>query len=93
MMPPEVQNDREVVNFVVTRGSKARYVIGVCNGVLTLGAAGLLAYGLVDILRTGVAPETTEYGSIRSVVSPKPGPISSTSPPSATSSRAQGTRF
>jgi transcriptional regulator GlxA family with amidase domain len=42
MMPPEVQNDREVVNFVATRGRKARYVIGVCNGVLTLGAAGLL---------------------------------------------------
>jgi cyclohexyl-isocyanide hydratase len=42
MLPPEIQNDREVINFVEARGRKARYVIGICNGVLMLGAAGLL---------------------------------------------------
>lgn len=42
MMPPEVQHDPQVVEFVATRGKRSRYLIGVCNGVLTLGAAGFL---------------------------------------------------
>ncbi|HEU4409279.1 MAG TPA: DJ-1/PfpI family protein [Polyangiaceae bacterium] len=42
MLPPEVQNDPEVIAFVADRGRRARYVLGVCNGVLLLGAAGLL---------------------------------------------------
>ncbi|RVJ06824.1 glutamine amidotransferase [Sinorhizobium meliloti] len=42
MMPPEVTGDPEVVAFFRDRGSRARYVIGVCCGVLLAGAAGLL---------------------------------------------------
>jgi transcriptional regulator GlxA family with amidase domain len=42
MLPPEIQNDQEVIAFVSKHGRAARYVIGICNGVLLLGAAGLL---------------------------------------------------
>jgi cyclohexyl-isocyanide hydratase len=42
MLPPEIQNDPEVIGFVAQHARRARYVIGVCNGVLLLGAAGLL---------------------------------------------------
>lgn len=42
MQAPETQNDPEVIAFVAEQGRKARYVIGVCNGVVLLGAAGLL---------------------------------------------------
>ena len=42
MMPPEVTSDPEVVAFFRDRGSRARYVIGICCGVLLAGAAGLL---------------------------------------------------
>ena len=42
MLPPEIQNDAEVIGFVRSYGTKARYVIGICNGVVLLGAAGLL---------------------------------------------------
>lgn len=42
MNPPEVQNDPEVIAFVRTAAERARYVIGVCNGVALLGAAGLI---------------------------------------------------
>jgi transcriptional regulator GlxA family with amidase domain len=40
--PPEIQNDPEVIAFVSKHGRAARFVIGICNGVLLLGAAGLL---------------------------------------------------
>jgi cyclohexyl-isocyanide hydratase len=42
MLPPEIQNDPEVVQFVGQHAPGARYVIGICNGVLLLGAAGIL---------------------------------------------------
>ncbi len=42
MNPPEVQNDPEVVAFTRMAAGSARYVIGVCNGVALLGAAGLI---------------------------------------------------
>jgi len=42
MLPPEIQNDPEVIAFVAEQGRAARFVIGICNGVLLLGAAGLL---------------------------------------------------
>jgi putative intracellular protease/amidase len=42
MLPPEVQNDPEVIAFASSHGRSARFVIGICNGVLLLGAAGLL---------------------------------------------------
>ncbi len=42
MLPPEIQNDAEVIGFVRSYGTRARYVIGICNGVVLLGAAGLL---------------------------------------------------
>ena len=43
MLPPEIQNDPEVIAFAGKCARNARYVIGVCNGVLLLGAAGFLA--------------------------------------------------
>jgi transcriptional regulator GlxA family with amidase domain len=43
MLPPEIQNDQEVIAFISRHGRTAPYVIGICNGVLLLGAAGLLA--------------------------------------------------
>ncbi len=42
MLAPEAQNDPEVVAFVAEKAKTASYVIGVCNGVLVLGALGLL---------------------------------------------------
>ena len=42
MLPPEVQNDPEVVAFVAGKARTASYVIGICMGVLVLGAAGVL---------------------------------------------------
>jgi putative intracellular protease/amidase len=63
MLPPEIQNDPEVIAFVAAQARGARYVIGVCNGVLLLGAAGVLegkrvttSYNSLGILRElGVA--------------------------------------
>jgi len=42
MLAPEVQNDPEVVAFVADKARTASYVIGICNGVVVLGAAGIL---------------------------------------------------
>ncbi len=42
MHPPEVQNDPEVIDFIRGMAGRSRYVIGVCNGVALLGAAGLI---------------------------------------------------
>lgn len=42
MNPPEVQNDLEVIAFTRSAASRARFVIGICNGVALLGAAGLI---------------------------------------------------
>ncbi len=42
MLPPELLDDREVVAFVARQAASARYVIGICNGVVLLGAAGAL---------------------------------------------------
>lgn len=42
MLPPEIESDPEVIAFMAEQGRRAKYVIGVCNGVLLLGAAGLL---------------------------------------------------
>jgi len=43
MLPPEIVNDPEIIAFAAERARTARYVIGVCNGVVLLGAAGFLA--------------------------------------------------
>ncbi len=43
MLPPEIQGDEEVIAFVAVQAAQARYTIGICNGVLLLGAAGVLA--------------------------------------------------
>jgi transcriptional regulator GlxA family with amidase domain len=40
--PPELLEDPETLAFVADRGSRARWVAGVCAGSLVLGAAGLL---------------------------------------------------
>jgi len=57
MLPPEVLSDPEVIDFVSQYGRRARYLIGICNGVLLLGAAGLLkgkrvtaSYTALDLL-------------------------------------------
>ncbi len=42
MLAPETVNDPEVIAFVAEKGRKAKYLIGVCNGVVLFGAAGLL---------------------------------------------------
>ena len=42
MLPPEIETDPEVIDFVGQHARRAKYVIGICNGVLLLGAAGLL---------------------------------------------------
>jgi putative intracellular protease/amidase len=42
MLAPEIQNDPELLAFVAEKARTARYIIGVCNGVLVLGAAGVL---------------------------------------------------
>lgn len=43
MLPPEIQGDAEVIAFVAAWAKHVRYTIGICNGVLLLGAAGVLA--------------------------------------------------
>ncbi len=43
MLPPEIQGDVDVIAFVAAQAKQARYTIGICNGVLLLGAAGVLA--------------------------------------------------
>jgi cyclohexyl-isocyanide hydratase len=55
MLPPEIQNDPEVIAFAGAQARKAKYVIGICNGVLLLGAAGVLKGKRV----------TTSYNSLR----------------------------
>lgn len=42
MLPPEIQAKPEVIAFVAEQARTARFVLGVCNGVLLLGAAGIL---------------------------------------------------
>lgn len=42
MLAPEVQNDPDVIAFVADKAKAAGHVIGICNGVLVLGAAGVL---------------------------------------------------
>lgn len=55
MLPPEIQNDPEVIAFAGAQARTARHVIGICNGVLLLGAAGALKGKRV----------TTSYNSLR----------------------------
>jgi putative intracellular protease/amidase len=42
MLAPEVQNDPELIAFVAQKAQSAGHVIGICNGALVLGAAGIL---------------------------------------------------
>jgi transcriptional regulator GlxA family with amidase domain len=70
MLPPEIQNDPEVIEFVSKHGRAARFVIGICNGVLLLGAAGLLkgkrattSHNSLSILAQLGASETVHGGS------------------------------
>ena len=42
MLAPEVQNDPEVIEFVREKSQTASYLIGICNGILVFGAAGVL---------------------------------------------------
>jgi cyclohexyl-isocyanide hydratase len=74
MLPPEIQNDPEVIGFVGQQARRARYVIGICNGVLLLGAAGALqgkrvtaSYNALSILADLGAAEvvTTSVGVVR----------------------------
>ena len=70
MLAPEIQNDPEVVAFVAEKGKSATYVIGICNGVLVLGAAGLLkrrrataSHNALPLLEMLGAGETVPAGS------------------------------
>ncbi|MBU9360629.1 DJ-1/PfpI family protein [Burkholderia multivorans] len=69
MLPPEIQNDPEVVNFVADKAKDAKYVIGICNGVVLLGAAGLLkgkrvtsSYNSLSIVESLGASEVVREG-------------------------------
>ena len=42
MLAPEVQTEPKVVAFIAEKAKTASYIAGVCNGVVSLGAAGLL---------------------------------------------------
>ena len=71
MLPPEIQNDAEVIEFARTQASKARYVIGICSGVLLLGAAGFLEgkrattnHNALPILRDLGAAEVVEESGV-----------------------------
>jgi cyclohexyl-isocyanide hydratase len=73
MLPPEIQNDPEVIDFVRRHAPRSKYVIGVCNGVLLLGAAGMLqgkrvtaSYNALAILPDlGAAEVETSVGVVR----------------------------
>jgi cyclohexyl-isocyanide hydratase len=72
MLPPEIQNDPEVIEFVSERARRAKYLVGICNGVLLLGAAGVLrgkrvtaSYNALPILADlGVAEVVTESAGV-----------------------------
>jgi len=70
MLPPEIQNDPEVVEFVASVAKKAQYVIGICNGAVLLGAAGVLkgkrvtsSYNALSILEQLGATEVVPVGA------------------------------
>jgi putative intracellular protease/amidase len=73
MLPPEIESDPEVVGFIGAYGSRAKYVIGVCNGVLLLGAAGLLQGKRVTSNHNAL-PILAELG-VAEVVSGGPGVV------------------
>jgi putative intracellular protease/amidase len=72
MLPPEITNDPEVIAFAGKSARQAKYVIGVCNGVVLLGAAGFLAgkrvtssYNSLPILaELGAAEVITENAGV-----------------------------
>jgi len=72
MLAPETTNDSEVIAFVAKQGRQANYVIGVCNGVVLLGAAGLLqgkrvttsVNSLPLLKKLGAAEVLTSGGSV-----------------------------
>ena len=70
MLPPEITNDADVVGFVRSQGTRARFVVGICNGVVVLGAAGLLkgkrvttSYNTLSLLSDLGAREVVTDGS------------------------------
>jgi putative intracellular protease/amidase len=70
MLPPEILNDAEAVDFVAAQGRGARCVIGICNGVLMLGAADLLrnrrvtsSHNALPILSAFGAAEVVQGGA------------------------------
>ncbi len=73
MLPPEIQNDPEVIDFVGNRARTASYVIGICNGILVLGAAGLLKGRRVTASHNAL-PILEELG-VREVVAPGAGTV------------------
>lgn len=73
MLPPEVQGDPEVVAFVAAQARTARYLIGICNGVLLLGAAGALNGRRVTASHTAMAT-LAELGP-REIVAPGAGVV------------------
>jgi cyclohexyl-isocyanide hydratase len=70
MLPPEIQNDPEVIQFVSDKAKDAKYLIGICNGAVLLGAAGLLkgkrvtaSYNALSILEQLGASEVVPAGA------------------------------
>lgn len=73
MLPPEVQNDPEVIAFVADRARAASYVIGICNGILVLGTAGILKGRRVTASHNAL-PVLDRLG-VREVVAPGAGTV------------------
>lgn len=73
MLPPEVQGDPEVIAFVAEKASSARYVIGICNGVLLLGAAGVLSGRRATASHTAMA--TLADLGVKEIVAPGAGVV------------------
>lgn len=58
-----MMQDREVLDFLADRGSRARFVTSVCTGSLILGAAGLLT-GFKATSHWATVPVLKEFGAI-----------------------------
>ena len=60
---PEILTDEESLAFLADRGSRAKYLVGICAGSLTLGAAGLLT-GYRATTNYQIVDELSHFGAI-----------------------------